>query len=273
MKNFNIIRFGNLMKLDLMRNKRTYLYAFLSMLVGFLIIQFGCFYTFFKGMYYSPLQIESAHENMFICFLMVEYLYAMVCISSSFTFLRDKDRRISYLLIPATPLEKFWSRIVIHTLGMFLLSLVAFVLSDWAMYAVFSVFQDSAESMLPYLFTEGQRFISHLGDMMFDNGEFLKGGIVSVLSLLSYSSMMLSIYLFASMVFRKHPFILMSLCLISFLVLFAVLVTDKINDSHVFFVFRNDGYQALVFIVLTIFFTSLSYVLFKRKGAVHRTLC
>ena len=269
MKYFDISRFGKLLRLDLTRNKRTCLYYLLSMLAVFLFMQFTGYYIYFKSLSYSytPVQIESAHENMYMFFLMTEFLLALVFMSSSFTFLKDKDRRISYFLLPATLLEKFLSRILIYTLGMFLLSLLAYGTADQIVVALFRVFHRDPVSVLPYAFHETWNFIPHTWNQIFDNGRFYSGGLVTVTSLVTYSTMWLSLYLLASLWFRKYAFILMSLLVIALLILSTILVFD--NIANYFDILRDSSLMSFLFFGLTCLFTGLSYWLFKRKGAVN----
>ena len=271
MKNFELSRFTRLLKLDVSRNRRQYLHEFLEMWLSFFAIQFVSYYTLFKGVYYTPVQIASAHENIYTAFLIVEFMFAMAFMASSFSFLHDKNRRISYFMLPATHLEKFVSRLIICTLGKFVLSLIAFVLADLLVVGILRFFQNSLISVLPYAFDESIGFFTHGFDMMFDNGRPSYGGWVTIASFLSSSCMTLSLYLLASMVFRKYPFILMSICLITVTVVVSMLTLENINGSFAFIVLRNDGYMAILFTLLTCCFTGLSYWLFKRKGAVNQT--
>ena len=271
MKNFDMTRFVNLLKLDVSRNKRAYFFQFLSMLVAFLLVQFALYYPLFKGYTYSPVQLRSVHENMFATFLLIEAIFSWVFISNSFTFLNDKNRRINYFLLPATNLEKFISRILIHSLGMFVLSLFAFVLADLTVIGVLSFLHISVQSVLPYSFHESLQSISRGFELMFDHGTFVYGGFVTVTSILTYGMLIFSLYLFSSVLLRKHPFILMSFFIIIIFILLSMLVLDNVSGRMILVMFRNDGYMSLMFFGLTCVFTALSYRLFKRKGAINST--
>ena len=71
------------------------------------------------------------------CFL----VFVMGALSASFVmeFMKDKRRRISALMLPATTFEKYFSRWFIYTLGFLLAYAVAFVLADLTRVFIYSL--------------------------------------------------------------------------------------------------------------------------------------
>ncbi|MCD8029313.1 MAG: hypothetical protein LUF85_00285 [Bacteroides sp.] len=134
---FNFSRLIHLFHKDVAENWRKYI-----LYVG---TMFGVFVIFFlwRGFFVYkvtptdvPDRMVSACVNMFIA---MWFIYG--CVSASFTMenLKRKSNRISVFTLPATPLEKYFSRWFIHTVIFLLLFVFSFKLADYIRVLVFSL--------------------------------------------------------------------------------------------------------------------------------------
>lgn len=82
------------------------------------------------------------------CFM----IFAMGTLSASFVmeFLKDKRRRLSALMLPATAFEKYLSRWFLYTFVFLLAYALAFVLADLTRAFISSLFDTGVTSIFPY---------------------------------------------------------------------------------------------------------------------------
>lgn len=268
MKNFSIHRMGCLLNLDLTRNSRTYIQNFLGFFLGFLFMNFVGFYSIFKSYGYKPAWLENDISAICGLLFMTEVLLSFYCISHSFTFLKDKSRRISYLLLPATHLEKFLARILTYTLGQLIQSFIAFLLA----YLVLSVFVSMScgvgiISMYSMLFTHLFLPFSNLFGDIFVHGVFSWAAFMDTYSVFSLYLFFFSLYMLASMIFRSQPFIWMSVCCVVSLVILGLFFGSQYPwQTGLVHILRNDYLMSVLYMIVSVVLMYSSYRLFKRKG-------
>lgn len=266
MKNFDIHRFGYLLKLDISRNKRSYIQSFLGMFLGFLFVGIISIYPFMKYGYKNSLLDDVI--GFYALSVLCEFFLSLLFMSQSFVFLKDKDRRISYLLLPATHLEKFLARLCIVPFGLLLLSVGSFSIAYFVVSAVYSIIQGIPfGEVYVLLWQQIGLSIESWIHLVFNNGTFSWSGLLDMLSSLSLFLFLLSLYLFASLAFRIQPFILMSLC--CFVVFGALGMFTISQDSWVtelIHIFKNDALMICLLFGSATGMTLFSYRLFKRKG-------
>jgi hypothetical protein len=112
---FSIPRIGALLKRDLMENQKTYLKAVAGVLLALVLVLFMKM-TNLNGFVYSqspdvagPLFATSVASTFFVIYIWAAYAF------SSFVMLnmQTKEQRINFLMVPATQLEKYLSRILL----------------------------------------------------------------------------------------------------------------------------------------------------------------
>lgn len=131
MKNFDIKRFGQLLRYDAVTYNRSYLKygigIFLCHFVMQMLVTYGmtCDY---------PSMSPGIEVAVFATDLSVAFAFTLIMLaiamSLAFANLSTKPGRISYLMLPVSNLEKFLSRLLIFTGGFALANAVAFVLAD-----------------------------------------------------------------------------------------------------------------------------------------------
>ncbi|GAY30458.1 hypothetical protein, partial [Prevotella sp. MGM2] len=120
MNKFNIHRFGHLLRADIITNRKQHISAFLSVFSLSLLL---LFFSYYKPSLYGweivapsrelAADILSSRANRF--FMMMFPLFMTYNLSMTFSHLLTKQQRISYIMLPASPLEKFLSRLLQHT--------------------------------------------------------------------------------------------------------------------------------------------------------------
>ena len=121
---FNIKRFGHVFKKDLLENYKRYLLSFVT-LMGIMVII----------MAFQPWDNRSLLTYMSLLFLAAGILFA----STFMNPMNSKLKRISYLVNPASNIEKFLTRWLITTIGYILVFFVALWIADVIKVAVCTV--------------------------------------------------------------------------------------------------------------------------------------
>lgn len=214
MKSFNLRRFGQLLKHDLFENKRGYFSACAGILVAHLGSQVGCNFAVFIGRKSLVGCEHSVTGSALVTFIFVSGLIFLAGIAYLFDFLKTKEKRISYFMLPASNLEKFVSRLLICTFGVFVANLLLFFLADGLCTLLSSIFGGNMVVQAGRMWN----FVAAEAGPAFDDvvakgylGELLRIQLYYVLGLLAT----LVCYLIGSVVFRRHAFIFTSLVLIA----------------------------------------------------------
>jgi hypothetical protein len=148
---------------------------------------------------------QTAHQTYFSMLL---FWGGLIVTSLSFTEIHRAPQNYFYLTLPASPLEKYLSKLLLTTLGYMLVSLAGyFLVSVLALALKWVLFHTSAPLFNPFYPAIGQALLSYL--------------IAN------------AVFLFGALFFRKTHFIKTSLSLIAFF--FALFVFTAIVISLVFF--------------------------------------
>lgn len=140
---FSFSRIGLVMKRDLMENWKTNLYRFLGPYAGFLMVMiFG--YMNYSGdsntMKYPEIEFMN-YAN-----LVLGSLVAVLLIGGAFyasyimETMNSQHKRISYLMLPATMLEKFVARALFVTIGFVIVVVCALLLAEATRYLFLPLF-------------------------------------------------------------------------------------------------------------------------------------
>ncbi len=133
MNNFDIRRFGTLLRNDFVSNARSYLALSAGIFLAHFFAQLGIFYFSLKGWTDLPaLKGEVVMSDAYGCLWMVTIVAMSIGISLTFANLKTKPKRIAYLMLPASNVEKFLSRVLIFTVGVGVLNVAMFFLADVA---------------------------------------------------------------------------------------------------------------------------------------------
>lgn len=119
MKNFSFPRFAQLLKWDLLMNKKYALHLFLGMFMAFFLLQ------------ELPVVMSNGNaEDMTELVMMVLWCYMMFGGCWLFSTMKTQSQRTAFLMQPASNLEKFVVRCIFVTVVWALIAVAAFLLSD-----------------------------------------------------------------------------------------------------------------------------------------------
>ena len=132
---FSFSRFGMVLKRDLVENRKRYIGVFFVMFIPFLayqlqdmqdIIELSLIRTYEQGDYMASLATD-----LIPCFYGILSL-ALMCAASDMTSvpMGSKQQATNYMMMPATNLEKFLSRIFINTVMVIVMAYVALLCAD-----------------------------------------------------------------------------------------------------------------------------------------------
>ena len=144
---FSFSRLGLVMKRDLMENWKMNLYIFLGFFLAFLGVYLFQMYDYIDydevpNAFQTVERYISHHTGAFSVITSCLLFYFA---SDSMRNMRNKEQRLAYLMLPATKLEKFISRGLYVTLGMFVMILLASLLAEavhWAFMPFFDNLPD-----------------------------------------------------------------------------------------------------------------------------------
>lgn len=206
MNNFQLRRFGLVLRRDLTENRKLYLQYLAAMFLACLAVvccnlyspcQFG----------FSP-SLESRILHRIGRTVLTVYLFSLFPgIADAFHCLRTKQQRISYLMLPASPLEKFVSRLLIFTVLLTAGFAVAAVLADFARMLLFAPFPfhvGFSLTSVPGILADVFHDITHPFSIINDTWESLTSTLL-VCGLFLWHH---SLFLLGSSLFRKRPFVL-----------------------------------------------------------------
>lgn len=202
---FDKTRFWNTLKLDFATNWRRWSFAFFGALAC-LFCTFMCLSISLKGDFVDT----DIHESVLAMMVAMTYVIFAFCMmlsgSMMFNNMKSKQARISFLVLPASNLEKFLSRWVMTTVGALVVFMAALVVAD-AMRAAFDLvvgvnpYSSVTLRFLCYGWLDGSAF-ELIGDM-FSSG---RGDLV--LYGLSAFVVSHSVFMLGSALFRRHAILL-----------------------------------------------------------------
>lgn len=153
------------------------------------------------------------------CFM----IFAMGTLSASFVmeFMKDKRRRLSALMLPATAFEKYLSRWFLYTFVFLLAYAVAFVLADLTRAFISSLFDTGVTSIFPY------RQLTN--EMMFP--PFFSTGRGTLFSFSFYFAVQ-SAYVLGSALWPKNAFVKTSAALIVIISIFVAVFVGLFSSLN-----------------------------------------
>lgn len=287
MKSFSIHRFGLLLKLNLLVNRRAWLSLSLGLLICNAMCQFGSFFTSVKLMALTrpvslPAEIvwANAFSHLRMCLFFVTWVIIFAGFSMTCQIFKTKGRRIYWLTLPATNLEKWLCRLLLCTVGVLVLHFAAFLVTDLLRMALLSTQSVPPGSALPGItHAVGENvqqwlslFTKYIPQGVDASVNQIHGAWVALYSL-SFVLLTCAAYLLGAALFRRSPFwkttgILFAIALLMGYVLAQVDVVQRsvTIDSHII------PLSVILFSLLTAAFVWLSYRLFCRMPVTRRKL-
>ena len=129
---FSFSRLGLVMKRDFMENWKTNLYRFLGPYAAFLLV-----------MWFSSMNMTNFNEFSDIVsgtFFSVLFFGGSFTASYVLEMMNTQQKRISFLMLPATSFEKFLARFLYVTLGFVVLSTIALLLAEVTRFLLLPLF-------------------------------------------------------------------------------------------------------------------------------------
>ena len=266
---FSFSRLGLVMKRDFIENWKTNLYVFLGTSLAFLSV-----YLFNMIEYESrpskgtTFYVFDHTEGFMVIFIFLLLYFASITMNN----MRTKEARIAYLMLPATSLEKFVSRVLYATVGVFVMILGASLLAEIVHWAFMPFFDEMPDKFKVCVWPEAWGKIWSKINPFRTNNVYLN---VSIALLWQHS-----IFVLGGNYFGKHPFLKTS----GIMILIAILLSwagssihwddlkwihDCIeNNTHWLTEDIVAGFVSFIFFAFTIFNWWLSYKLFTRQQVI-----
>lgn len=263
MKNFQFSRFVALFKLDLAQNKKSYIAFSLILFVLYFLLELMTYATTLTLMELSPRKEILMLHDMAGLYFPVSVFVMIMGASWVFSVLKTKKQRISYLMLPASNLEKFLCRLLICTVGVFLVNGLVFALTDIVRSLLFVAFGKPSCFTLPTLYQWHVNVLTgHADGILYASGRY---DWTEVFNALSMIGAFMSIFILGSSIFRKHSFVYTAVVLLTLSIIFNMIFMGQ-NHS----VIIVGGYIKLG--LFTLLMLVLSYWQFKRSVVMRRSL-
>lgn len=277
--NFSFTRLMAVMKRDMMENWRTNMYR----LIG---VYTGAAMAFLFGMYgvlsgnrreTGEIQYESFCNTFHSILTFVIFFYLMICASRIMEVMNTKNKRISYMMLPATIGEKFISRVIyvcITSMVIFFVGLFFAELTRLSLLPLFDAPEEFHRFCLFDIMSVSFYDTIHINPEVYGTSSTF----ISYLFLISNGLWGHSIYILGGTYFRKHPFIktwgIMMLLFVIIAYIFGRMVAKELfsyfdpTDVELW----NVNIISIIFLVLTVINWTLSYHLFRNSQITDRKL-
>lgn len=285
---FSMTRVQHIMRRDLIENWKSNLYALLGIFAA-------CFFPMLGFLWSAERWTEEGYPEVYsferFCGNMLGIIGMVVSVAMIYYASRimkcmdNKEKRISYLLLPATKLEKFFSRALFVTIGTVLMILVALLALELTHYLLLPVFDLPAVYSQPMLVEVFSLRWAHAS--VDATGEPVYSWWLMQLLVWIFCLWNHSLFILGGSFWYKHPFLkTIGACLVVTIlggILFANLA--EVGFLTRFSDWMQEHYQdtpqtvnglltiiSVVFLLFTVFNWWLSYRLFTRSEVVKRKL-
>jgi hypothetical protein len=252
MKNFDIKRFGQLMKWTLISHRGELLSVtiILSMVQFFWLLL--VIYASKDGVLYS-VRLGNAMNATFEVFLLFFMLAPIVIIKE----LKTKQAKVNSLMLPATNMEKFISRYVEKALVFTLCFIVAFIAADLLQW-VMSLIMHPAENGL----VMAQISVIKTDLLVINTHLYPVFGILILWWLHS-------LYLLGGMFFRRHAWMIVTLLLIVLGIAFSSWIASAFDETTPMWIKSSLHLFEVLLAALVMFNYWASYRIFKRLQVIN----
>lgn len=285
---FSMTRVQHIMRRDLIENWKNNLYGLLGIFAA-------CFFPMLGFLWSAERWTEEGYPEVYsferFCGNMLGIISMVVSVAMIFYASRimkcmdNKEKRISYLLLPATKLEKFFSRALFVTVGtalMILVALLALELTHYLLLPLFDLPTVYSQPMLVEVFSMkwAHASVDAAGEPVYS--WWLMQLLVWVFCLWNHS-----LFILGGSFWYKHPFLKTIGACLAVTILGGILFANLAEGGFLvrFSDWMQEHYQdtpqtvnglltiiSVVFLLFTVFNWWLSYRLFTRSEVVKRKL-
>lgn len=269
---FSAPRFMNLCRKEMVENWKSNILRMVLLygIMTVVMIWNGCFV--YDRSYNN---VESNDQMwMFLLLVFVWSLWGFGCLSASFTMekMKSKASRLSVLMTPATPFEKYFSRWLISTVVYLVVFLIAYKLADYTRVLIFSITYPDNVSITPVdlLHTVGKR----------DHYVLVEDNWAIVALIASYLFTQ-SCFVLGSSIWPKNSFlktfaagVIITIVYASLtgIIIKSFLINNMRNPFETEFVSRDAGFGLMtaVFMLFALLNWVLAYFRFKESEIINR---
>lgn len=285
---FSMTRVQHIMRRDLIENWKSNLYGLLGIFAA-------CFFPMLGFLWSAERWTEEGYPEVYsferFCGNMLGIIGMVVSVAMIYYASRimkcmdNKEKRISYLLLPATKLEKFFSRALFGTVGtalMILVALLALELTHYLLLPLFDLPAVYSQSMLVEVFSMrwAHASVDATGEPVYS--WWLMQLLVWIFCLWNHS-----LFILGGSFWYKHPFLKTIGACLAVTILGGILFANLAEGGFLarFSDWMQEHYQdtsqtvnglltiiSVVFFLFTVFNWWLSYRLFTRSEVVKRKL-
>ncbi len=285
---FSMTRVQHIMRRDLIENWKSNLYGLLGIFAA-------CFFPMLGFLWSAERWTEEGYPEVYsferFCGNMLGIIGMVVSVAMIYYASRimkcmdNKEKRISYLLLPATKLEKFFSRALFVTVGtalMILVALLALELTHYLLLPLFDLPAVYSQSMLVEVFSMrwAHASVDATGEPVYS--WWLMQLLVWIFCLWNHS-----LFILGGSFWYKHPFLKTIGACLAVTILGGILFANLAEGVFLarFSDWMQEHYQdtpqtvnglltiiSVVFFLFTVFNWWLSYRLFTRSEVVKRKL-
>lgn len=285
---FSMTRVQHIMRRDLIENWKSNLYGLLGIFAA-------CFFPMLGFLWSAERWTEEGYPEVYsferFCGNMLGIIGLVVSVAMIYYASRimkcmdNKEKRISYLLLPATKLEKFFSRALFVTVGtalMILVALLALELTHYLLLPLFDLPAVYSQSMLVEVFSMrwAHASVDATGEPVYS--WWLMQLLVWIFCLWNHS-----LFILGGSFWYKHPFLKTIGACLAVTILGGILFANLAEGGFLvrFSDWMQEHYQdtpqtvnglltiiSVVFLLFTVFNWWLSYRLFTRSEVVKRKL-
>lgn len=285
---FSMTRVQHIMRRDLIENCKSNLYGLLGIFAA-------CFFPMLGFLWSAERWTEEGYPEVYsferFCGNMLGIISMVVSVAMIYYASRimkcmdNKEKRISYLLLPATKLEKFFSRALFVTVGtalMILVALLALELTYYLLLPLFDLPTVYSQPMLVEVFSMkwAHASVDATGEPVYS--WWLMQLLVWIFCLWNHS-----LFILGGSFWYKHPFLKTIGACLAVTILGGILFANLAEGGFLvrFSDWMQEHYQdtpqtvnglltiiSVVFLLFTVFNWWLSYRLFTRSEVVKRKL-
>lgn len=285
---FSMTRVQYIMRRDLIENWKSNLYGLLGIFAA-------CFFPMLGFLWSAERWTEEGYPEVYsferFCGNMLGIIGMVVSVAMIYYASRimkcmdNKEKRISYLLLPATKLEKFFSRALFVTVGtalMILVALLALELTHYLLLPLFDLPAVYSQSMLVEVFSMrwAHASVDATGEPVYS--WWLMQLLVWIFCLWNHS-----LFILGGSFWYKHPFLKTIGACLAVTILGGILFANLAEGGFLarFSDWMHEHYQdtpqtvnglltiiSVVFLLFTVFNWWLSYRMFTRSEVVKRKL-
>ena len=285
---FSMTRVQHIMRRDLIENWKSNLYGLLGIFAA-------CFFPMLGFLWSAERWTEEGYPEVYsferFCGNMLGIIGMVVSVAMIYYASRimkcmdNKEKRISYLLLPATKLEKFFSRALFVTIGtvlMILVALLALELTHYLLLPLFDLPTVYSQPMLVEIFSLrwAHASVDATGEPVYS--WWLMQLLVWIFCLWNHS-----LFILGGSFWYKHPFLKTIGACLAVTILGGILFANLAEGGFLvrFSDWMQEHYQdtpqtvnglltiiSVVFLLFTVFNWWLSYRLFTRSEVVKRKL-